>query len=86
MYCCPYCGSRLEKKIDHIPLSHKRGDVLRYIVDAGPKGIKKDKLKERFFAASESEVIIRTTIYHINQVIAPMKIITRGGVIRLQPN
>lgn len=87
MFRCPYCGSQVaHPKPDELPLSYKRREVYNYIVAAGPRGVKKEKLIAHFFAACKSDTILRTTIFYINRVIAPQRINSKGGIIRLMIN
>jgi len=87
MFNCPYCGSRMEHpKPEHLPMSQKRRAVYDEIVKAGPRGIPKQELIDRFFSACGSETILRTTIHYVNKVIAPQKIYSRGGIVRLARN
>lgn len=80
---CPYCHSRIEKKIDYIPLSHKRKRIFDAVINAGPAGVHKDKLLVELFPKNKSEVTLRTMIHYINKVIKPLKIINKAGILRL---
>jgi len=65
-------------------MSSKRREILEFLLDAGPRGVKKQDLINRFFASTKPEIVLRTTIHYINAAIAPLKIYTKGGVIRLK--
>jgi hypothetical protein len=87
MFRCPYCGTQMaHPEPEHLPMSFKRRAVYDYIAKAGPKGVKKEEMIEKFFAACGSETILRTTIHYINKVIKPKRINSRGGIIRLMVN
>ncbi len=64
-------------------MSFKRRAVYDYLVKAGPKGVKKEDLIDKFFSACKSETIMRTTVHYVNAVIKPKKIVTKGGILRL---
>lgn len=64
-------------------MSFKRRAVYDYIVKAGPKGVDKHEIIDKFFSACGSETILRTTVHYINTVIKPMRIVTKGGILRL---
>lgn len=84
MWNCPYCGSKMEHPTpEELPMSFKRRAVYDFIVKAGPRGVRKEDVVAKFFAACGSETILRTTIHYINKVIAPQHINSRGGIIRL---
>lgn len=81
---CPYCGSPFEYNPDHIPMSARRREVFDFIREAGPKGVVKFELRDKFFPEAKDNTI-RTTLHHINQAIKPLRVVTRGGVVRLLP-
>lgn len=68
---------------DELPMSFKRRAVYDYIVKAGPKGVDKQDIINKFFSACGSETILRTTVHYVNKVIRPNKIVTKGGILRL---
>lgn len=87
MFNCPYCGTQLaHPKPEELPMSFKRREVYDYIVRAGARGVRKEEIVKRFFAACGSETVLRTTIHYINKTIKPVRIHTRGGIIRLTNN
>ncbi len=87
MFRCPYCNSRMpHPEPEHLPMSQKRREIYDFVVAAGPRGVKKETMIERFFSACTTEVVLRSTIHYINKIIAPQQILTRGGIVRLVIN
>jgi len=80
---CPYCGNGIEKKAEFANLSFKRRAILDLVIRGGPKGVKVDEIRNKFFFNGRSDTTIRTTIYGINQAIRPNQIVTKGGVVKL---
>lgn len=79
---CPYCGNHIEKEPEHVPMSFKRRAVYDYVKQGGPEGVAVAALNEKFFPASKSSTL-RTTIHYINRKIEPLRIVLRGGVVRV---
>jgi len=84
LFRCPYCGNQVDHpEPEDLPMSFKRRAFYDYLVKAGPKGVRKEDVIDKFFSACKSETILRTTVHYVNAVIKPKKIVTKGGILRL---
>lgn len=82
---CPYCGAEMEHKIEFEALSPRRKQLLEIIVAAGPNGIEREEAKRIFFPNGDrTDTTLRTTIFNINRVINPRRILCSGGTIRMK--
>lgn len=84
MIQCPYCGGKIERKPEYIPMSRRKRLIYDVISQAGPEGIPLEELRKKFFNG-RAAVTLRTTIHNINLVIRPIRIDCRGGVVRIIP-
>ncbi len=87
MFKCPFCGAGMaHPKPEEIPMSFKRRAIYDSVAKAGPRGLRKDLVLEKFFPDCSSEVTLRTVIHNINNIIKPQRITTHGGIVRLVVN
>jgi len=85
MFRCPYCNAQMAHPTpDEMPMSPKRRWIYEFIAAGGPRGVKKQDLIDKFFSKNTSETILRTTIFHINSIIKPQRITTKGGFVCLR--
>ena len=80
---CPYCDGHMEHKVDYIPMSQKKRDVLNFILVGGPRGVKVSEIKKNFFKPTNSDISVRTLINGLNSKIKPLRVYTRNGITRL---
>lgn len=85
MLRCPYCKAEMKKNPAYLPLSPRGRRVFDVLIDAGPSGIKIDKLKDKCFPKSKNTGTLRTTIHYTNKKLTEyhMVIKTQGGIVRL---
>lgn len=81
---CPYCGGAMEKKLEFLPLSAKRRDIVDAIIAAGPAGADLDAITKKFFPHNKNQIVIRTTFHYINKKIRPLEIKIKAGKVRIQ--
>lgn len=65
-------------------MSLRRHTIYQFIMEGGPGGIPFESLKEKFFK-DRKPATIRTTLHYINNIIKPVRIDCRGGVVRIVP-
>lgn len=75
---CPYCNGKMKDRPELLPMSGKRRKIVDHLFMAGTDGVTLDELIAAHFFDGQSKITIRTTIHGINQIITPLKILSRG--------
>lgn len=79
---CPYCGQLTKSDTTvaaKVKLGGKRSGLFEFITSGGQPGVRVSAVRKKFYSKGNSPITIRTTIYAINLVIAPLRIVTKNG-------
>lgn len=77
MATCPYCKAEMSDEVKVFRLTPRQRAVYEAVLEHGPLGIGHEYIMTNFFR-DKSPTTARTCIYHINKIIRPMRIRSRG--------
>jgi hypothetical protein len=80
---CPYCSAPIEKKLEYAILPERERKMVDAVVGAGAAGLSKAEFVKAHFREFVSPVTVRTTLNRVNKRIAPLRIVTKFGILRV---
>ena len=78
---CPYCHGPIENKLEY-NLAPRHMAMVNTIMEAGPAGVDSVEFTKEHFK-KVSPTTVRTTLNRLRKKVAPLKIVTRHGTIRI---